>query len=586
MSRSKAPKASKPASKSDDPLLTQENFERELKALASKAQEETWSKWAAEQATILIKSGALLTLAATYSNVSQLTLSPIYGSIPASIWHSKGVMTACFLGWSFNLFIRRRLPVKPLTLLPLIAAYIPVFQFLLFKISGFLGGAYGPTIIESLTYFPLLLLSSSCTATFLDDLEMNPGRLQWLADATPGISSYAFFKTMEYFSNNYINQTIGATFIHTRLGLQIVLGAIYTIFAPSKLMIYAIPALLHTAFYNHHVPTPWATSSLNATMAKSGWSLIDRKESLTGYMSIIESAEQGFKVMRCDHSLLGGEWLAYKSSNGLREPIYGVFVMLEAVRLMETTQVTPLEEQTALVIGLGIGTTPAALIQHGIKTTIVEIDPVVHEYALKYFALPENHTPIIRDAVAYAHEVAQSGQKYTYIVHDVFTGGAEPVDLFTVEFIQDLYDSLADTGVIAINYAGDLTLPPPRIIVSTIRSIFPSCRIFRESAPDHDKIETDSRDFTNMVIFCTKSASQPVKFRAPNEKDFLGSRARKMFLVPRHEVEGSVLEEREGDGGVLWKNGTERFQGWQEQSALGHWAVMRTVLPEWVWEMW
>lgn len=100
--------------------------------------------------------------------------------------------------------------------------------------------------------------------------------------------------------------------------------------------------------------------------------------------------------------------------------------------------------------GLGIGTTPAALIEHGIKTTIVEIDPVVHEYALKYFALPTDHTPVIRDAVSYAHEVAQSGQKFTYIVHDVFTGGAEPVDLFTVEFIQDLYDSLADTGVIAI----------------------------------------------------------------------------------------------------------------------------------------
>ncbi|KAF4619045.1 hypothetical protein G7Y89_g14803 [Cudoniella acicularis] len=350
MARSKAPKPSIPEPKADDPLFTQENFEKELKALASKAKEETWGRWATEQALVLIKSATLLSLAAIYSNVSQLTLSPIYGSIPASIWHSKGVMTACFLGWSFNLFIRRRLPVKPITLLPLIAAYIPTVQFFLFKVSGLLGGTYGPTIIETLTYFPLLVLSASCTATVLDDLEMNPGRLQWLSDAMPGISSYTFFKIAEHYSNNYIEETIGTTFIQTRLGFEIILGGIYTIFAPSKLMLYAIPALIHTAFFNYHVQTPLATSSLNATMMKSGWTLIDRQESLTGYISIIESADQGFKVMRCDHSLLGGEWLAYKSTTGLAEPIYGVFVMLEAVRLIEVPEPVPQDEQTALVM--------------------------------------------------------------------------------------------------------------------------------------------------------------------------------------------------------------------------------------------
>lgn len=100
--------------------------------------------------------------------------------------------------------------------------------------------------------------------------------------------------------------------------------------------------------------------------------------------------------------------------------------------------------------GLGIGTTPTAFMQHGIKTTIVEIDPVVHQFATKYFALPENHTPVIQDAVSYASEQAQAGAQYDYIVHDVFTGGAEPVDLFTYEFLQDLNSILKPSGVIAI----------------------------------------------------------------------------------------------------------------------------------------
>ena len=100
--------------------------------------------------------------------------------------------------------------------------------------------------------------------------------------------------------------------------------------------------------------------------------------------------------------------------------------------------------------GLGIGTTPAALIAHGINTTIVEIDPVVHAFATKYFALPTNHNAVIEDAVSYASAQAQTGAQYDYIVHDVFTGGAEPVDLFTLEFLTDLHSLLKPGGVIAI----------------------------------------------------------------------------------------------------------------------------------------
>lgn len=87
---------------------------------------------------------------------------------------------------------------------------------------------------------------------------------------------------------------------------------------------------------------------------------------------------------------------------------------------------------------------------HGINTTIVEIDPVVHDFATKYFALPSGHTAVIEDAVTYASKVVQTPQKFDYIVHDVFTGGAEPVDLFTLEFLQDLHSLLKPGGVIAL----------------------------------------------------------------------------------------------------------------------------------------
>lgn len=101
--------------------------------------------------------------------------------------------------------------------------------------------------------------------------------------------------------------------------------------------------------------------------------------------------------------------------------------------------------------GAGVGTSPGAFIAHGINTTIVEIDPVVLDYATKYFGLWPNHNAVVADAVTYMSEVANSTEeRYDYIVHDVFTGGAEPLDLFTPEFMTNLHAALKPDGVIAI----------------------------------------------------------------------------------------------------------------------------------------
>lgn len=102
--------------------------------------------------------------------------------------------------------------------------------------------------------------------------------------------------------------------------------------------------------------------------------------------------------------------------------------------------------------GLGIGTAPAALIAHGVHTTTVEIDRVVHDFASSHFDLPNNHTSIIGDAVKVVSDIQSNriSHEYDYILHDVFTGGAEPIDLFTMEFLTDLRRLLKQDGVIAI----------------------------------------------------------------------------------------------------------------------------------------
>ena len=92
---------------------------------------------------------------------------------------------------------------------------------------------------------------------------------------------------------------------------------------------------------------------LNTKLQTEGYAIVDRQESVTGYISVVDNSKDGFRVLRCDHSLLGGVWMRQPASSILQEPIYAIFVTLEAVRLAETERTKalvskPAEQQQAL----------------------------------------------------------------------------------------------------------------------------------------------------------------------------------------------------------------------------------------------
>lgn len=335
----------------DATSLTPESFERELKLLAEKARQQTPYAEVKGQAAIVLKAALLLGLAAIYANVSQLILSPVYGGIPSAIWHQQVVMAACFAGWSCNLYLRRSMDIKPILLLGPIAIYIPLVQYFLLQISGMLGPVAGPVITELFTLAPLIMISVASAATVLDGLDLSILRIpKPIGNAAPGIISWAFFRLIMFHSANVINSAIGSTIVVTRIGLQISLSVLYSAVAPStRLLKWTIPALLHTSILNTHLQTPFATDQLENQFQKSGWTMLDRQDSLTGYISVLESKKDGFRVMRCDHSLLGGQW---ERINGkavvntlVKEPIYAIFAMLEAVRLVQVQ--VPISDENA-----------------------------------------------------------------------------------------------------------------------------------------------------------------------------------------------------------------------------------------------
>ena len=68
-------------------------------------------------------------------------------------------------------------------------------------------------------------------------------------------------------------------------------------------------------------------------MRWKGFKLLEAQTSVTGYVSVFENATAGYRLMRCDQSLLGGQFI---TSHGVAssDSVFTVFNALEAVRLM------------------------------------------------------------------------------------------------------------------------------------------------------------------------------------------------------------------------------------------------------------
>ena len=183
---------------------------------------------------------------------------------------------------------------------------------------------------------PLLVVSAASVVSLLDEVDVT----NWPA-AGPGVGSFLLFRFVRTWIGLYFQSTVSQNILHTRIGWEVLLGAVYVAIAPSKLLLYALLALLHTTFLNPDAQTSLAAQSLKSSLATEGFELLTRQESLTGYISVLQSTKGNFRLMRCDRSILGGEWVMPRGDSPVPEPIYAIFTMLEAVRLIEVPHHVP-----------------------------------------------------------------------------------------------------------------------------------------------------------------------------------------------------------------------------------------------------
>lgn len=316
----------------------------------------------------------IIVLAALSAEVSKLCLSPVYGSIAASkanIWEASWFTIFNFklrtyislpnmlvlLTASLSRFYLGRSQLATMAdLLSIYGICIPALQSYLYKLSS-IGPIWGPIVTGCCTSALLFYLSVLSVLGIAEELYVDcmgskeAGALQ--QGITPTIHYLQLAFTIICYAMIEIIQAVfrpvipwlvrswsGTSALFSRFELQAILSLSYAILERSykRLALFGILPLLHLVSVNPHLPLKYNTAALNATLQARGFSLVDRHESLTGYISVLDNVKDGFRVMRCDHSLLGGEWINKPEGHPavLNEPIYAIFLMLEAVRLVET----------------------------------------------------------------------------------------------------------------------------------------------------------------------------------------------------------------------------------------------------------
>jgi spermidine synthase len=158
-----------------------------------------------------------------------------------------------------------------------------------------------------------------------------------------------------------------------------------------------------------------------------------------------------------------------------------------------------------LVIGLGAGLVPMWYEQQGVRTDVVDIDPLVFDVARRFFSFNVSGEARAEDARYFLN---RTEKRYDYIVLDVFNGDNTPFHVLSREALTTVKQRLAPGGVLGINMWGDLKGDTymTASIVRTLKEVFGTVDIY----PVFDVATTDG--IGNLELFAYDRA--PVRIEA------------------------------------------------------------------------
>jgi len=222
---------------------------------------------------------------------------------------------------------------------------------------------------------------------------------------------------------------------------------------------------------------PRVADSAHRTASNHSNHIQFERESLYGWVRVIDKPEENFRLLTVDASTIGAATISHGEN------------VLTYQRIVDILPALTPHIKRALLIGQGAGHMAMTLKNHGIVTDTLEIDPAVAEAASQYFGFTPTGQTIIGDA---RYEIRKLTNTYDLIILDVFTGGSEPVHLLTVETMTQLRSLLSGHGLLALNFVAFFEDGKNKALASvakTLAQVFTHQQVFI-SEPD-----TEFNDF-------------------------------------------------------------------------------------------
>ena len=313
-----------------------------------------------------LQAVALLSILSLVSYVSQIVLHPVYGSVGTHLHHCNVVLTistATSLLTFFG-FDRRRLQSQTWKAIALILISAPLILPTLFRFSRQWGPIWGPILTQAVMTWPCVFLTShDISRRVLNEIrrvEIHSFSLHAFLALSTAVPLTVFLNISEQFLGRYFQPFIGVFW--SRFSIFVYLG-IFALFVDNLpinrskftalvLVVAAVVPIALLVLSRPHVITG-VNSGLLARLP-SEYTYLDRRESITGMITVVENSQHGYRVLKCDHSLLGGLWTGIKwkelSDRGVvgqdlekrsvdeAESVYSAFLLQEAARLVQRPQ--------------------------------------------------------------------------------------------------------------------------------------------------------------------------------------------------------------------------------------------------------
>jgi spermidine synthase len=163
-----------------------------------------------------------------------------------------------------------------------------------------------------------------------------------------------------------------------------------------------------------------------------------------------------------------------------------------------------------LVVGLGAGFIPRWYSAAGIRTDVVDIDPLIPELAAQYFDFSTSGDVIVSDA---RHYLLTTPRRYDYVILDAYNGDLMPHHLISREMFALIAQRLRPGGVLGINFIGSVGADKRMTasVLRTLREVFDQVEVY----PAFDVATGDG--LGNLEIFAYSGARVPAAWEhVPN----------------------------------------------------------------------